>query len=125
MNREYPWARALSAGGLVYVQTAVSRYLDNQCEHLGVAAEPVVARLSLGRVDCAKCAVGVHGPPVHPGQCDVCEKDGAAMFYPFMVRWGDVTVTGDCCPTCAGVMGISGGSVEDDGAPESGGTGTG
>jgi hypothetical protein len=79
----------------------------NVCVHLRRGGpQPAIARLPLRRVDCERCIGTLWRPATGADECDVCERRGITVFYPFAVRLGPALLVGDACCACAGVLGI-------------------
>jgi hypothetical protein len=78
------------------------------CIHLRRGGpQPALVLLPLRRIVCARCAQTVRRPdPSESDRCDVCGARGVVVFHPFAAQRGPVIVSGDACPSCAGVLGI-------------------
>jgi DNA-directed RNA polymerase subunit RPC12/RpoP len=80
------------------------------CPHLRRGGPQVaIVRLALGRTDCVKCSATFRHPPAEDeDRCDLCGTRGIAKFWPFAMRQGPTLVSGNCCASCADILGISG-----------------
>lgn len=93
-----------------HVLAAVLACLPRTCPHLrNGGPQPAYAQLPLGRVDCTRCLHTLRLPPAEDAdRCDLCGARGIAWFVPIALTSGPLTVIGDVCSACAGVLGLKG-----------------
>jgi hypothetical protein len=76
------------------------------CAHLRRAGpQPAFARLPLRRIDCRRCAAAwITAPAADGDRCDWCGTRGVTRFTPIWLTMGPLTVMGDACDGCAGMV---------------------
>jgi hypothetical protein len=92
-----------------YLLASVMGCLGNVCCHLRKSGpQPALVLLPLARIVCTRCAGIIRRPPPEDAdRCDVCGARGVTIFSPFACHIGPMIVSGDACPACATVLGIS------------------
>lgn len=75
------------------------------CPHIGDKPMPMLVSLGLRRTLCFDCASHCGGfPSSDADRCDVCGTRGHEFFTPVAMAFGPMTVLGDVCDECAGVL---------------------